>query len=62
MRRDGFLTEDELKSVFHYLHPTEHDYARIQVGLTCRMSRLKGEPPTNQPPHGAGFDKASGAS
>jgi len=28
---DGYLTEDELKSVFHYLHPTEHDYARIQA-------------------------------
>lgn len=37
MCRDGYLTEDELKSVFHYLHPTEHDYARIQVGLTCRL-------------------------
>ena len=35
-RRDGFLTEDELKPIFRFLHPREHDYARIQVGRTMQ--------------------------
>ena len=39
-RRDGLLTEAELKPIFHQLHPTEHDYARIQVGAKGRSAAL----------------------
>lgn len=38
--RDGLLTEAELKPVFHQLHPTEHDYARVQVGAKGHPAAL----------------------
>ncbi len=31
LRRDGFLTAEELRPVFHTLHPTEAEYADLQV-------------------------------